>query len=279
MKIFPAVHYSMGGLWTTFTKDEMTGGLKAGDPKNMSTNVPGLYAMGEVSFAYHGANRLGANSLLSCIFDGLFGGLGIKNFITDVVQTAAADVPQDVYDAVVKQEQTRQDWLVNNTGDENPYLLWQEMGKWMTDTCTVVRHNERLEECLNRLQDWKARYKRVKLSDTGMWTNQNLSFARAVRDMILQSEAILKGALARNESRGAHYKPAFPDRDDATYLKATLASYDPADDTARISYGPVDTSLVTPRARTYGKKEVKGPDAPKAESQNGAAERTEVAAK
>jgi succinate dehydrogenase / fumarate reductase flavoprotein subunit len=257
MKIFPAVHYSMGGLWTTFTKDEKSGGLKFGDPKNMSTNIPGLYAMGEVNFAYHGANRLGANSLLSCIFDGLFGGTCVRNYINDAAPTAAADVPQDVYDAVVKQEQQRQDWLVNNQGDENPYLLWQEMGKWMTETCTVVRHNERLEECLSRLQDWKARYKRVKLSDTGMWTNQNLSFARAVRDMILEAEAILKGALTRNESRGAHFKPAFPDRDDASYLKATLAEYDAATDSAKISYGPIDTSLVLPRARTYGKKETK----------------------
>src|SRR5205823_5452617 len=73
MKIFPAVHYTMGGLWCGFSKDEKTGGLKRGDPRNMMTNLPGLYAMGEVSFAYHGANRLGANSLLSCIFDGLFG--------------------------------------------------------------------------------------------------------------------------------------------------------------------------------------------------------------
>jgi succinate dehydrogenase / fumarate reductase flavoprotein subunit len=215
--------------------------------------------MGEVNFAYHGANRLGANSLLSCIFDGLFGGTCIKNYITDVAKTAAADVPQDVFDSFVKQEKDRQDWLVKNDGTENPYLLWQEMGKWMTDTCTVVRHNERLEECLNRLGEWKDRYKRIKLSDTGMWTNQNLSFTRALKDMIIQAEAILKGALLRNESRGAHYKPAFPDRDDPKFLKATIATYDATEDTADISYAPVDVSLVAPRARTYGKKDVKSP--------------------
>jgi succinate dehydrogenase / fumarate reductase flavoprotein subunit len=280
MKIFPAVHYSMGGLWTTFTKDEKTGGLKFGDPKNMSTNIPGLYAMGEVNFAYHGANRLGANSLLSCIFDGLFGGTCIRNYIAEAAPVAAADVPQEAYDAIVKQEKERQDWLVNNQGDENPYLLWQEMGKWMTDTCTVVRHNERLEECLRRLQEWKARYKRVKLSDTGMWTNQNLSFARAVRDMILEAEAILKGALARNESRGAHYKPAFPERDDSAYLRATLAEYDADADEARILYGAVDTSLVTPRARTYGKRESKATDAaPTSTTQSSAAAAVTVGAK
>jgi succinate dehydrogenase flavoprotein subunit len=259
MKIFPAVHYTMGGLWCGFTKDEKTGGLKKGDPKNMMSNVPGLYVMGEVSFAYHGANRLGANSLLSCIFDGLFGGPGIKNYIMKVAPTAAADVPQSVFDGVVSAETEKQNWLVNNKGDENPYLLWQEMGQWMTNNCTVVRHNDKLEETLARCQDWKARFKRVKLSDTGMWTNQNLSFARAVRDMIILAEAILKGALMRNECRGAHFKPAFYEeefqgRNDAEFLKTTLATYNAAEDVPQIRYGPVDTSLVPPRARTYGKK-------------------------
>jgi succinate dehydrogenase / fumarate reductase flavoprotein subunit len=260
MKIFPAVHYSMGGLWTTFTRNEKTGGLLANDPQNMSTNIPGLYAMGEVSFAYHGANRLGANSLLSCIFDGLFGGGCIRTYINDAAPVAAADVPQSVYDAAAQQEQSRQDWLVKNQGDENPYLLWQEVGKWMTDNCTVVRHNERLEKTLEKCQEWKARYKRVRLSDTGMWTNQNLSFARALRDMILQAEAILKGALLRNESRGAHYKPAFPKREDDQYLKATIATYDAATDSAQITYLPVDTSQAKPRPRTYGKTEAKPVD-------------------
>ncbi len=257
MKIFPAVHYSMGGLWAGFKKDEKTGGLKFGDPANMMTNIPGLYTMGEASYAYHGANRLGANSLLSCIFDGLFGGTCIKNYITDATKVNATDVPAATFDGIVKQEADRQAKLISNTGDENPYLLWQEMGKWMTDYCTVVRHNDKLQMTLDKCQEWKERYTRVKLSDTGMWTNQNLSFARATRDMILQSEAIVKGALLRNESRGAHYKPAFPDRIDADYLKATIATFNPSTGSADISYLPVDTSLVTPRARTYGKTDKK----------------------
>ena len=257
MKIFPAVHYTMGGLWCGFVKDEKSGGMKFGDPNNLMTNIPGLYAMGEANFGYHGANRLGANSLLSCIFDGLFGGTCIKNYCNDVVKTPAADVSQGVFDAFVKQETDRQDWLIGNKGTENPYLLWQEMGKTMTDNCTVVRHNERLEESLGQLEEWKARYKKVKLSDTLMWTNQNLSFTRSLRDMIILSEAILKGALLRNESRGAHYKPAFPDRDDENFLKATIATYDAATDAAKITYEPVDTSLVKPRSRTYGKTETK----------------------
>src|SRR5258706_10952709 len=149
MKIFPAVHYSMGGLWTTYTKDEKTGGLKRGDPQNMSTNIPGLYAMGEVNFAYHAANRLGATSILSCIFDDLSGELGVKNYATDI-GAASEDVPQSTYDAVVKQEIARQDWLVGNNGSGNPYPLWQGMGKWITEHCTVLRYNDDLEKTLER---------------------------------------------------------------------------------------------------------------------------------
>jgi succinate dehydrogenase / fumarate reductase flavoprotein subunit len=256
MKIFPAVHYTMGGLWAGFKRKETSpGGLEVGHPSNMMTNIPGLYAMGECSFAYHGANRLGANSLLSCIFDGLFGGPCIKNYTTDAARVAADDVPQSAFDAAVKQETDRQNWLVNNEGSENPYLLWQEMGKWMTDNCTVVRHNDKLQATLDRCQEWKQRYQRVRLSDTLMWSNQNLSFARATRDMIVMAEAVLRGALLRDESRGAHYKPEFPDRDDANFLKATIATYDAENDAAVITYDKVDTSLVQPRARTYGKKD------------------------
>jgi succinate dehydrogenase / fumarate reductase flavoprotein subunit len=266
MKIFPAVHYSMGGLWCGFRKDEKSGGLKFGDPANMATNLPGLYAMGELSFAYHGANRLGANSLLSCLFDGLFGGTCIRNYCSDAAKIAADDVPQSAYDAAAQRETDKQNWLVNNDGDENPYLLWQEMGRWMTENCTVVRHNDKLTATLARCEEWKQRYQRVKLSDTGMWTNQNLSFTRATRDMIILAEATIKGALARDESRGAHYKPEFPDRDDANFLKATIATYDAANNAAIIDYAPVDTSLVVPRARTYGKKQEIKSDKPAAPS-------------
>ncbi len=257
MKIFPAVHYTMGGLWADFTKDEKSGGLKFGDPKNMMTNIPGLYAMGEASFAYHGANRLGANSLLSCIFDGLFGGTCIRNYINDASTKAAADVDQSVFDQAAAAETAKQDALLKSTGSENPYKLAAEMGELMTSACTVVRDNAKLQQALAACQDWKARYKNVRLSDTGMWTNQNLSFARALGDMIKLAEAILKGALQRDESRGAHYKPAFPERDDERFLKTTIATFDNASGDAQISYEAVDTSLVPPRARTYGKTDAK----------------------
>ncbi|MEM6315183.1 MAG: FAD-binding protein, partial [Planctomycetota bacterium] len=257
MKIFPAVHYSMGGLWTKFDKDEKTGGMTTGAPENMMTSIPGLYAMGEVNVQYHGANRLGANSLLSCIFDGLFGGLGVKNYCYDATEMPAADVPEEVYTDAVAQEQARMDWLINADGTENPYKLWQEMGSSMTDNCTVVRYNDRLDKTIEEAESWKQRYGQIKLSDTGMWTNQNLSFTRAVKDMIVLAEAILKGARQRDESRGAHYKPDFPERDDSQFLKTTVADYEAPDDFkafggVKVGWADVDISLIPPRARTYG---------------------------
>ena len=254
MKIFPAVHYTMGGLWTDFTKDEKTGGLKPASPLNMATNIPGLYAMGECSFAYHGANRLGANSLLSCIFDGLFGAPGVRNYCTDVAEVVAEDVSQGVFDAAVQEEEKKQKRLLDCKAGENPYLLWQEMGKVMTDACTVVRHNDRLDRAAwSECEQWKDRYTRVQLSDTGMWTNQNLSFARALGDMILMAEAILKGARLRDESRGAHYKPAFPDRDDVNFLKTTIATFNPQTGSAKSRIRPSIPAWFR-RPRTYGKK-------------------------
>lgn len=254
MKIFPAVHYSMGGLWTGYEAKKSTpGGLEPGHYKNFMTNIPGLYAMGECSFAFHGANRLGANSLLSCIFEGLFGGPGVKNYIDDVVPFSVAELPTSTYDAIVQQETEKQDALIRSNGNENPYLIWQEMGKWMTDHCTVVRYNDKLELTLKQLQTWKERYARLRLSDTGLYTNQNLSFARALRDMIINAEAILKGALARNESRGAHYKPEFPERNDKEFLKTTIAMWNASTGQVEIGFAPVDTSLIQPRPRTYGK--------------------------
>ena len=268
MKIFPAVHYTMGGLRVLFAPKKTTpGGLEFGNPLNMSTDIKGLYAMGEASFAYHGANRLGANSLLSCIFDGLFGGTCIKNFVNADDHLDADAVPQSAYDAVIAQEKAKVDALIQSTGTENPYQLWNEMGKAMTENVTVVRYNDRLEKTLAMCEDWKRRYKNVKLSDTGMWTNQNLSFTRALGDMIKYAEALIRSALMRDESRGAHYKPEFPDRDDDRFLKATLARYDAATETAHIELGPVDISLVPPRARTYGKTapvaKKEGPTAPR----------------
>ncbi len=277
MKIYPAIHYSMGGLWVDFVKDAKNGGLERGNPRNQMTNIPGLYAAGEADYQYHGANRLGANSLLSCIFTGLFMGPCVKNYLTNTPGTAA-DAPQGLYQNQVDRQEDAQAKLLAATGDQNPYLLHKELGKTMSDNVTIIRVNKRMKETLAIVEDLKVRYQtRLGMPDTSLWSNQTLSFARSVWDMLLLSEAITKGAIARDESRGAHFK--IPDelanrddmsldarglpRDDANWLKTTLATYENGQ--AKLTYDPVDITLVVPRARSYGKQVDKKPEAKVAE--------------
>jgi succinate dehydrogenase / fumarate reductase flavoprotein subunit len=254
MRIFPAVHYSMGGLWTTFTPKDDSRGLVSGGTNNMMTNIPGLYAFGEVNFQYHGATRLGANALLNCIFDGIFCGPSVANYLVERREAGdtTGQLPDGLFSGAVEKERRKIEHLLQDDGGENPFLIHQEMGEWMTDYCTVIRTEDDMRKLHDRLGTWKERYQKVSLSDTGMWTNQTLSFTRALDDMIRYAEAVVVGAIARKESRGSHYRPDYPDRDDEQFLKTTVARYDVENDCPVLSYAPVTMGLVEPRARTYG---------------------------
>jgi len=256
MKIFPAVHYSMGGLYTVYTAQQDNHGMELGAPNNMQTNIPGLYAFGEVNYAYHGGTRLGANALLSCIFDGLFCGLSVANYVNDENTASCDDVPDKLYEAEEKAQQDLVQKLVDSDGKHNPYHIHQKLGDIMTDKCTVIREDAGLKEAMGVVSELREQYKDLKLSDTGMWTNQNLSFARALDDMLIYAQVILKGSLLREESRGSHYRPDFPERDDSRFLKTTVAKYD-GDGEPVIEFEDVPQPLVEPRARTYGSVEAK----------------------
>ncbi len=294
MKIFPAVHYSMGGLWTTFTPgayrpDEPAGvhnpgdepaaptavgqGMEFGAHNNMMTNIRGLYAFGEVNFAYHGATRLGANALLSCIFDGLFNGVSVTNYVLEgePASSPVEAVPAGVYDRIVEQEQAKQTRLLETVGADgatdpahNPYTIAAELGEEMTAASTVVKTGPRLEQCLEKIKELRERYAGVKLGDGADWTNQSLSFTRALGDMLAMADVIARGGLLREESRGSHFRLDFPDRDDSRFLKASVAEFDAATGEARISWKDVQTSLVKPKPRTYGKVEENEPKPEKA---------------
>lgn len=275
MKIFPAVHYSMGGLWADYVKSE-DGGLEAGAPRNHMTSIDGLYAIGECDYHYHGANRLGANSLLSCIFTGLFTGSSIMNYSASQ-KSGADDVPQSLLDSAVKAQQDRHDHLLNgNAGsDENPYLIHQELGDLMTRVATVVRRNDQLEEAIKKVDELHERAMKVSLADTGSWTNQNVIFAKSLQDMFPLAKALLKGALQRDECRGAHFKPDFKkpsltsedpverrrqaeawcdefEANNEKYLKTTVATWNASTNQPDLAYEDVDTSLIPPRPRLYG---------------------------
>ncbi len=254
MKIFPAVHYSMGGLYTVYTAKEDHKGMVMGAANNMMTDLKGLYAFGEVNYQYHGATRLGANALLNCIFDGLFCGLSVVNYVGDQpAGQRAGDLPDAPFDAAVRQEQEKVKRLIESNGPFNPYQIHQQLGQELTDACTVIRQERRMLDAYDVLRQLKSQYRQVQLSDTGMWTNQNLSFTRALGDMLIYGEAILAGAIARKESRGSHYRPDYPQRDDTHFHRTTVARYDTAADQPVLEYEAVPTPLVPPRARTYGK--------------------------
>ncbi|MHC5022663.1 MAG: succinate dehydrogenase flavoprotein subunit [Planctomycetota bacterium] len=259
MKIFPGVHYSMGGLWTTYTPKEDLHGMEPDAPNSMMTNIRGLYAFGEVNYQYHGATRLGANALLSCIFDGLFCGLGVANYVRHELSRSAADLDQSVFDHPVRQEHEKVRRLVEGAGGENPYTIGFELGEEMTAAATVVKTETRMQRALEKIRELEDRCQHLTLSDTGMWTNQNLSYARALDDMLKLAEVILVGGINRRESRGSHYRTDYPDRDDEQFLNTTVAKFDPDSSRPELWYEPVETGLVQPRARTYGRVEHAAP--------------------
>lgn len=233
MKVFPSVHYTMGGIYI--------------DQKHM-TNMPGLLAAGECDYQYHGANRLGANSLLSCFYGGEVAAKTAGDYLKGK-ESEPAQTASRLFDSEVKRQEEINNRLLNLRGKENPYQLWEEMGKWMTDHVTVVRHNQKLKETDAKLKELQERYQNLNLNDMSHCVNQPLQFARQLWNMLVLARVITVGALLRDESRGAHYKPDFPERNDEKFLKTTVAKY--TSNGPEISYEEVDTSLIKPKARVY----------------------------
>jgi len=232
MKIFPGVHYTMGGLWVDF---------------NQMTNIPGLFAAGETEYQYHGANRLGANSLVSCIYGGFQTG---PNALKYAKSLPAAEGDGGAAAEIARQAEINKN-LMNNEGTENPFKLWRELGSTMTEHATVIRYNKGLKLADEKIVELLERYKKVNLADRSQWANTSFAFARQLKNMLELSRTITLGALLRDESRGAHYKPDFPDRDDEKFLKTTKASFTGAPEGPRFEYEEVDTQFIKPRPRSY----------------------------
>ena len=233
MRVFPSLHYSMGGLYI--------------DSGHM-TNVPGILAAGECDYQYHGANRLGANSLLSCLQGGLGAARTAGQYVNGLDRTSK-DLGSGCFDEQLRKDIARQDEIFRMHGKENPYQLWQELGEVMTANVTVVRYNKNLEATERKLLELIERSKNINVVDASRVANQTAVFAGQFFQMLDLARVITLGALARNESRGAHYKPDFPERDDANWLKTTVARYTP--ERPEFSYEAVDTSLLKPKERKY----------------------------
>jgi succinate dehydrogenase / fumarate reductase flavoprotein subunit len=232
MRIFPGVHYSMGGLWVDF---------------DQRTNIPGLLAAGECDYSIHGANRLGANSLVSCVYGGFVSAASAVEYAKNVERGDSET--NGIHDSELRRQRETNDMIVHQSGSENQYKLHEEMGKWMTDNVTVVRYNDKLKATDEKLVELADRYKKISINDSNLWATQALPHARQLKNMLELARVITLGALARDESRGAHYKPDFPERNDDKFMKSTIAEY--STEAPILSYEPVDVSLVEPRKRDY----------------------------
>ncbi len=232
MKIFPGMHYTMGGLWVDF---------------NQQTNIQGLYACGEADYSIHGANRLGANSLMSCIFGGFRAGPNAVQYARNLGSSDA----NGALEAERKRQEDANQRLISNQGTENPFQIWRELGEIMSKNVTVVRYNKNLQETDAKLVELLERYRNVNLSDKSQWANTSFVFTRQLYNMLQLARVITQGAALRDESRGSHYKPEFPERDDVHFLKTTKAYFAPDADEPRFEFEAVDTSLIPPRPRRY----------------------------
>ncbi len=234
MRIFPGVHYSMGGLWVDFEQ---------------RTNIPGLFAAGECDYSIHGANRLGANSLVSCVYGGFTAAPSAIAYAKNVARGETET--NGIHDAELRRQQEINQSIVTSTGGENQYKLHEELGKVMTDNVTVVRYNDRLQATDDKIRELQERFKKISINDSNLWATQAIPHARQFKNMLELARVITLGALNRNESRGAHYKPDYPERNDGEWLKTTIAEY--SEEAPVFSYEPVDVSLVEPRKRDYSK--------------------------
>ncbi len=237
MRIFPGVHYSMGGLWVDYEQ---------------RTNIPGLFAAGECDYSIHGANRLGANSLVSCVHGGFVAAPNAIDYAKNVERGVAET--NGIYDAELQKQQEINNQIIKNEGTENQYKIHEEMGKVMTDNVTVVRYNDRLKATDDKLLELMDRYKNISINDSNLWATQAVPHARQLWNMLNLARVVTLGALNRDESRGAHYKPDFPERNDEEWLKTTIAEY--SAEAPILSYEAVDIGLIEPRKRDYSKGKV-----------------------
>lgn len=253
MRIYPAVHYSMGGLWVDYEKGTDSA-LDIKSPRNQMTNIPGLYAAGECDYQYHGANRLGANALLSCLFGGELASQGVLAYLSTM--EAGADTAGSVVEEATRQRKSEYEELCKSNGSENPYRLHAELADVMWNRCGIWRTQKDLTEAVGMLDDLAVRARQCKVMDTGTWSNQSIPFTRALINMIEQSKAIVGGALIRNESRGAHFKMDTPERDDTNWLCTTKATWTPKGPEFDTSE-KVETNLISPRPRKYRINQIK----------------------
>ncbi len=229
--IQPGQHYAMGGIDTD---------------KDGATILPGVFAAGECAcVSVHGANRLGGNSLLECVVMGQRAGAAAGKF----VQSKASTINEAVVNDALKKTTAEVDALLKSEGKERLVTLRDAMAETMSDKVGIFREEKPMAEALALLRELRARYRHIGVDAKHRKFNLDLLRTIELGGMLDIAEATAAGALARKESRGAHSRLDFKTRDDANWLKHTLAYFTP--DGARLDYKPVTITKWQPEERKY----------------------------
>jgi len=236
--VFPTAHYAMGGIPTNVTGQVL---------RNNTDVINGLYAAGECAcVSVHGANRLGTNSLLDINVFGRRSGIAAAEYA--LATEAAPELPADASAAVESLVETLRA-TASATGAESVAVLRREMQETMDRNVQVFRTAESLAEATEVIASLKERYAHIAIHDRGQKYNTDLLEAIELGFLIDLAQVVVAGALAREESRGGHYREDFPTRDDAGYMKHTMA-YATAEG-VRLDYKPVVVTRYPPMERKY----------------------------
>ncbi|MBI4686989.1 MAG: FAD-binding protein [Nitrospirae bacterium] len=226
----PGQHYTMGGIDVNI---------------NTETNIKGLYAAGEAAcVSVHGANRLGGNSLLETIVFGAIAGRNASEY---------AKGDYHLNESIVKEheekETERLSKILSSNGEKTQWDIWNALQATVMEKVGIFREKNKLKEALENIRGLINTYKDIGLTDKGRSMNMELYWAVELHGSLLISEALVMGALSREESRGSHFREDFPQRDDENFLKHTIVSYN--NGSPALGYKDVDTSIMKPEERKY----------------------------
>ncbi|MGD1806239.1 succinate dehydrogenase/fumarate reductase flavoprotein subunit [Dapis sp. BLCC M126] len=235
MPVRPTAHYSMGGIPTN------TDGRVLGSADGL---VDGLFAAGECAcVSVHGANRLGSNSLLECVVYGRRTGAAMAEFVEG---RKLPDIEEQRY---LEEAREQVQGLLERSGKYRIDFLRQQFQDAMSEHCGVFRSQDLMQQGLEKLEKLQEQYQQVYLDDKGKSWNTEIIEALELRSIIVVGETILSSALSRQESRGAHSREDFPQRNDERFLQHSLAYYSLAG--IDISYRPVAITMFEPQERKY----------------------------